>query len=276
MRTALTIAGSDSGGGAGIEADLKTFAAHGVYGTAAITAVTAQNTLGVTGVHTLPAEMVTAQIEAVFGDIGADAVKIGMLATPAIVEAVAAAVAALDLPFVVVDPVMLAKSGHRLLDDEAQAALIAELVPKAYVITPNTPEAEVLAEMRIESVDQAREAAERILALGPTAVVVKGGHLAGDEIVDVFFDGHRMDEIRGPRLPGRSTHGTGCTFSSAIAANLALGRPLRDAVEQARIYVGAAIASAPGIGRGHGPLGHFLQTPPPALSAATAIIEGLG
>jgi hydroxymethylpyrimidine/phosphomethylpyrimidine kinase len=275
MRTALTIAGSDSGGGAGIEADLKTFAAHGVYGTAAITAVTAQNTLGVTGIHTLPAEMVTAQIEAVIGDIGADAVKIGMLATPAIVEAVAAAIAALDLPFVVVDPVMVAKSGHRLLDEEAQAALVAELVPKAYVLTPNAPEAEVLAEMRIETVDHAREAAERILALGPTAVVVKGGHLAGDEIVDIFFDGHRMDEIRGPRLPGRSTHGTGCTFSSAVAANLALGRPLREAVERARVYVAAAIASAPGIGRGHGPLGHFLQAPPPALGTADAIIEGL-
>jgi hydroxymethylpyrimidine/phosphomethylpyrimidine kinase len=275
MRTALTIAGSDSGGGAGIEADLKTFAAHGVYGTAAITAVTAQNTLGVTGIHTLPAEMVTAQIEAVLGDIGADAVKIGMLGTPAIVEAVSAAIAALELPFVVLDPVMVSKSGHRLLDEEAQAALLAELVPKAFLITPNTPEAEVLADMTIETVDDAREAAERILALGPTAVVVKGGHLAGDEIVDVFFDGHRMDEIRGPRLPGRSTHGTGCTFSSAVAANLALGRPLREAVEQARAYVAAAIASAPGIGRGHGPLGHFLQAPPPALGAATAIIEGL-
>jgi hydroxymethylpyrimidine/phosphomethylpyrimidine kinase len=260
MRTALTIAGSDSGAGAGIEA---------------ITAVTAQNTLGVTGIHTLPADMVTAQIEAVIGDIGADAVKIGMLATPAIVEAVAAAVAALDLPFVVLDPVMVAKSGHRLLDEEAQAALVAELVPKAYVLTPNAPEAEVLAEMRIETVDDAREAAERILALGPTAVVVKGGHLAGDEIVDIFFDGHRMDEIRGPRLPGRSTHGTGCTVSSAVAANLALGRPLREAVERARVYVAAAIASAPGIGRGHGPLGHFLAAPPPALGAADAIIEGI-
>jgi hydroxymethylpyrimidine/phosphomethylpyrimidine kinase len=273
MPTVLTIAGSDSGGGAGIEGDLKTFAAHGVYGTAAITAVTAQNTLGVTAIHTLPAEMVTAQIEAVFGDIGADAVKIGMLATPAIVEAVAAAVAALDLPFVVLDPVMVAKSGHRLLDEEAQAALVTELVPKAYVVTPNVPEAAVLAEMTIETVDDAREAAERILALGPSAVVVKGGHLAGDEIVDVFFDGHRMDEIRGPRLPGRSTHGTGCTFSSAVAANLALGRPLREAVELARTYVAAAIASAPGLGRGHGPLGHFLQARPPALGAADAIIE---
>ena len=275
MPTALTIAGSDSGGGAGIQADLKTFAAHGVYGTAAITAVTAQNTLGVTGIHTLPADMVTAQIEAVIGDIGADAVKIGMLATPAIVEAVAAAVTALELPFVVLDPVMVSKSGHRLLDEEAQAALVAELVPKAYVVTPNAPEAAVLAEMKVETVEAAREAAERILALGPTAVVVKGGHLPGDEIVDIFFDGHRMDEIRGPRLPGRSTHGTGCTFSSALAAQLALGRPLREAVELARIYVAAAIAHAPGIGRGHGPLGHFLQAPPPALGAANAIIEGL-
>jgi hydroxymethylpyrimidine/phosphomethylpyrimidine kinase len=285
MPIALTIAGSDSGGGAGIQADLKTFAAHGVYGTSAITAVTAQNTLGVTAIHALPSAMVTAQIEAVVSDLVPDAVKIGMLATPAIVEAVAAAIVSLELPFVVLDPVMVAKSGHRLLDEEASAALIAELVPKAYVITPNVPEAEVLAEMTIGSVDDAREAAERILALGPTAVVVKGGHLPGDEVVDVLFDGHRLDELRGPRLPGRSTHGTGCTFSSALAANLALGASLREAVERARVYVAAAIASAPGLGRGHGPLGHFLQARPSALDAgsfeakspdaAKAIIERL-
>jgi hydroxymethylpyrimidine/phosphomethylpyrimidine kinase len=275
MRTALTIPGSDSGGGAGIQADLKTFAAHGVYGTSAITAITAQNTLGVTGIHTVPSAMVTAQIEAVAGDLGADAVKTGMLATAAIVEAVAAAIVALDLPFVVVDPVMVSKSGHRLLDDEAIAALVAELVPRAYVITPNVPEAEVLAEMTIRTVDDAAGAAKRILTLGPNAVVVKGGHLPGDEVVDIFYDGHRLDEFRGPRLPGTSTHGTGCTFASAIAANLALGHPLPEAVAAARAYVVAAIASAPGLGRGHGPLGHFLQAPPPALEAARAIIEGL-
>jgi hydroxymethylpyrimidine/phosphomethylpyrimidine kinase len=275
MRTALTIAGSDSGAGAGIQADLKTFAAHGVYGTSAITAITAQNTLGVTGIHTVPSAMVTAQIEAVVGDFGVDAVKTGMLATAAIVEAVAAAIVALDLPFVVVDPVMVSKSGHHLLEHEAAAALVAELVPRAYVITPNVPEAEVLAQMSIRTVDEAREAARRILALGPTAVVVKGGHLPGDEVVDIFHDGHRFDELRGPRLPGTSTHGTGCTFASSVAANLALGHPLREAVERARTYVAAAIASAPGLGRGHGPLGHFLQAPPPALGGARAIIEGL-
>jgi hydroxymethylpyrimidine/phosphomethylpyrimidine kinase len=274
MRTALTIAGSDSGGGAGIQADLKTFAAHGVYGTSAITAITAQNTLGVTAIHTIPADVVTAQIEAVFADLGADAVKTGMLATPAIVEAVAAAVVSLDLPFLVVDPVMVSKSGHRLLEEEAAAALAAELVPRAYVVTPNVPEAEVLAEMTIRTVDEAREAAERILALGPTAVVVKGGHLPGDELVDIVYDGHRMDELRGARVHGRHTHGTGCTFSAALAANLALGRPLGDAVARARAYVAAAIAQAPGLGQGHGPLGHFLNAPP-AEDRTRAIIEGL-
>jgi hydroxymethylpyrimidine/phosphomethylpyrimidine kinase len=275
MPLALTIAGSDSGGGAGIQADLKTFAAHGVYGTSAITAVTAQNTLGVTAIHALPADMVTAQIEAIVADLPPDAVKIGMLATPAIVEATAAAVEALELPFVVLDPVMVAKSGHRLLDEDAAAALIAELIPKAYLITPNVPEAEVLADMSIRTVDDAREAAQRILALGPTAVVVKGGHLAGDDVVDVLFDGHRLDELRGPRVPGRSTHGTGCTFSSAIAANLARGASLQDAVSRARAYVAAAIASAPGLGGGHGPLGHFLRAKPPAFDAARlAVPEG--
>jgi hydroxymethylpyrimidine/phosphomethylpyrimidine kinase len=264
MRIALTIAGSDSGGGAGIQADLKTFAAHGVYGTSAITAVTAQNTRGVTAVHVLPAEMVTAQIEAVISDLGADAVKTGMLASAAIVEAVAAAIEALDLPLVVVDPVMVAKSGHRLLDAEATAALRAELIPKAYLVTPNIPEAEVLADMPIRSVDDAREAAERILALGPTAVIIKGGHLSGDEVVDVLFDGHRLDELRGPRLPGRHTHGTGCTFAAAIAAHLALDRPLRDAVERARGYVATAILHAPGLGSGQGPLDHFVGAPPAA------------
>jgi hydroxymethylpyrimidine/phosphomethylpyrimidine kinase len=275
MPTALTIAGSDSGAGAGIQADLKTFAAHGVYGTSAITALTAQNTLSVTGIHTVPPAMVTAQIEAVVGDFGADAVKTGMLATAAIVQAVAAAIVALDLPFVVVDPVMVSKSGHRLLDDEATAALVSELAPRAYVITPNVPEAEVLAGMTIRSVDDATDAAKRILALGPTAVVVKGGHLPGDEVVDILYDRHGLSQFRGPRLPGTSTHGTGCTFASAIAANLALGHPLPEAVAMARAYVALAIASAPGLGRGHGPLGHFLQAPPPALEAARAIIEGL-
>ncbi len=259
MRTALTIAGSDSGGGAGIQADLKTFAAHGVYGTSAITAVTAQNTLGVTGWLALPADLVTAQIEAVAGDIGADAVKTGMLANAAIVEAVAAAIASLDLPHVVVDPVMVAKGGDRLLDMDAIVALRSELLPRAHIVTPNIPEAEVIAGMHIESPAAMREAGERILALGPRVVLIKGGHLdTADYVVDVIWS--REDgcyELRGPRIPGTSTHGTGCTLASAIAANLAVGKSDRDAIEQARAYLEGAIRYAPGLGRGHGPLNHF-------------------
>jgi hydroxymethylpyrimidine/phosphomethylpyrimidine kinase len=257
MHTALTIAGSDSGGGAGIQADLKTFAALGVYGTCAVTAVTAQNTLGVTGIVALPPEIVTAQIEAVAGDIGVGAVKTGMLANGAIVQAVAAAIDALRLPLVVVDPVMIAKSGDRLLDDDAVAALKSDLLGRAFVVTPNVPEAEVLADMTISSAEDTREAARRILALGPCAVIVKGGHLAGAEAVDLVYDGREFRELCGPRIDTRHTHGTGCTFSAAIAANLTLGRSLRDAAEHAKNYVTRAILHGLDIGHGHGPLDHF-------------------
>ena len=257
MRTALTIAGSDSGGGAGIQADLKTFAAHGVYGTTAITAITAQNTLGVTAWEALSADLVTAQIEAVAGDIGADAVKIGMLANTAIVEAVAAAIADLDLPHVVVDPVMIAKGGERLLEEEAVEAIRAELLPRTQILTPNIPEAEALARMKIASVEDMREAGRRILALGPRVVLVKGGHLGGPESIDVACTASETYELRGPRIAGRSTHGTGCTLSSAIAANLATGLGDRDALREARSYLEGAIRKAPVIGRGHGPLNHF-------------------
>jgi hydroxymethylpyrimidine/phosphomethylpyrimidine kinase len=257
MHTALTIAGSDSGGGAGIQADLKTFAALGVYGTCAVTAVTAQNTLGVTGIVALPPEIVTAQIEAVAGDIGVGAVKTGMLANGAIVQAVAAAIDALRLPLVVVDPVMIAKSGDRLLDDDAVAALKSDLLGRAFVVTPNVPEAEVLADMTISSAEDTREAARRILALGPCAVIVKGGHLAGAEAVDLVYDGREFRELRGRRIDTRHTHGTGCTFSAAIAANLTLGRSLRDAAEHAKNYVTRAILHGLDIGHGHGPLDHF-------------------
>ena len=257
MRTALTIAGSDSGAGAGIQADLKTFAAHRVYGTTAITAVTAQNTLGVTMWQAMPADLVTAQIEAVAGDIGADAVKVGMLGNAAIVEAVAAAIAALDLPLVVVDPVMVAKGGDRLLEADAIDALRAELLPRAHIVTPNIPEAEVLAGMTIGSVEDMKRAATRILALGPRVVLVKGGHLGGEESIDVGCTAHDSFEIRKPRVETRHTHGTGCTLSSAIAANLALGLDDRDAISRAREYLDGAIRHAPGIGRGHGPLEHF-------------------
>jgi len=257
MHRALTIAGSDSGGGAGIQADLKTFAAHRVYGTSAITAVTAQNTLGVTMWRALPTDLVTAQIEAVAGDIGADAVKIGMLASAAIVEAVAATIAELDLPLVVVDPVMVAKGGDRLLEEDAVAAMRAELLPRAHIVTPNVPEAEVLSGLTIRSIDDMRAAGERILKLGPRVVLVKGGHLDGPESVDVACTADGTFELRGPRIASRHTHGTGCTLSSAIAANLALGLDDRTALTSAREYLEGAIRHAPGIGRGHGPLDHF-------------------
>ncbi len=257
MRTALTIAGSDSGGGAGIQADLKTFAAHRVYGTSAITAVTAQNTLGVTAVQALAADVITAQIEAIAADIGVHAVKTGMLATAAIVEAVAAAIETLDLPNVVVDPVMAAKGGDRLLEEEAVAALKSELLPRALVVTPNASEASLLAGMRVDSLDEVRQAAMRIRALGPGAVIVKGGHLSGGEAVDVLYDGHRFVELRAPRVDTKNTHGTGCTFAAAIAANLALGRSLVEAAERAKQYVLGALRSGFPIGHGHGVLDHF-------------------
>lgn len=257
MKTALTIAGSDSGAGAGIQADLKTFAAHGVYGTSAITAVTAQNTLGVVCWQALPADLVTAQIEAVVGDLGADSVKIGMLATAAIVEAVVAAIRALDLPEVVVDPVMVAKAGDRLIDDEAIAAMRSELLPRAHVVTPNVPEAEVLAGMPVRTLDDMRRAGERILRTGPRVVLVKGGHLESDESVDVACMASGTFEVRRPRIQTRHTHGTGCTLSSAIAANLARGLTDREAIEGARDYLDGALRHAPGLGKGHGPLNHF-------------------
>ena len=255
--TALTIAGSDSGGGAGIQADLKTFAAHGVYGTSAITAMTAQNTIGVSGVHVAPDDFVTAQIEAVVGDLGCDAVKTGMLANSSIVEAVAAAVQSLELPNLVVDPVMVAKSGDHLLDEEAVHALRWTLLRMARVVTPNIPEAEVLAKMPIKSLDDMREAAKRIAALKPAAVVIKGGHLAGPEVVDVLYEHNEFKVFTGPRIEGRNTHGTGCTFAAAIAAHLAKGADLATAVPAAKTYVEGAMRNGIALGRGHRPLHHF-------------------
>ena len=257
MRTALTIAGSDSGGGAGIQADLKTFAAHGVYGTSAITAVTAQNTLGVTMFEALSADLVTAQIEAVVSDIGAHAVKTGMLANAAIVEAVAAAIEALEIPWLVVDPVMIAKSGDRLVDDEALGAMKSELLRRAFVITPNIPEAETLAGMIITTDADRQDAARRIHALGPAHVVIKGGHFPSSDIVDLLYDGERFHEFRGERVEGRNTHGTGCTFAAAIASHLALGITLEEAIPLSQQYVAGAIRSGPDLGKGHGPMDHF-------------------
>jgi len=259
MKTALTIAGSDSGGGAGIQADLKTFAAHGVYGTSAVTAITAQNTIGVTAALALPTDLIEAQLDAIASDIGVDAAKTGMLATAAIVEVVAAAVQRLAIPLLVVDPVMVAKSGDRLLDESAVGAITTVLLPRAFVVMPNRMEAEVLAGMSIDSLDDARTAARRIFELGPRAVIVKGGHLPTDEVVDLLFDGTSFREFSGPRVVSRNTHGTGCTFAAAVTANLALGETLGEATDRAKRYVTGAIQHGIPLGRGHGPLNHFWQ-----------------
>jgi hydroxymethylpyrimidine/phosphomethylpyrimidine kinase len=257
MRTALTIAGSDSGAGAGIQADLKTFAAHGVYGTSALTAITAQNTLGVTAWEPVSSALVVAQIEAVVADIGADAVKTGMLANAAIVRVVADAVRRLSLRNLVVDPVMIAKGGDRLLETQAVDAIRHELLPLARVVTPNIPEAEVLSGITIGSLEEMRQAGRRILDRGPRVVLIKGGHLQGDEAIDVAVTAAGDEAFRAERLSTRHTHGTGCTLASAIAANLALGLDEMDAIGRAKSYVTDAIRRAPGIGRGHGPLGHL-------------------
>ncbi len=265
MQTALTIAGSDSGGGAGIQADLKTFAAFGVYGTSAITALTAQNTVAVTAVRVAPPEMVVAQIDAVVSDIGCHAVKTGMLASAGIVEAVAAAIRRLHLPHVVVDPVMVSKSGDHLLAEEAVAALRAQLLPLAQVVTPNIPEAEVLTGMTIATLDDVIRAARAIRALGAGAVIVKGGHLDRPDIVDVLVDGSRGDtvvQLTGPRVPGVHTHGTGCTFAAAIAARLALGDDLEAAARAAQAYVAGAMQAGVPLGAGHRPLDHQWRTRP--------------
>ena len=260
MVTALTIAGSDSGGGAGIQADLKTFAAHGVYGTSAIAALTAQNTRAVTGIHAVPAEFVVAQIDAVASDIDIAAAKTGMLATPAVVEAVADALARWAFPFVVVDPVMVAKSGDRLLADEAVQSVVRHLLPRATVVTPNRMETEVLIGRAVRTRDEARDAARRLIDLGARAAIVKGGHFDEPDVVDLLFDGREIVEYRHQRHTSRHTHGTGCTFASAVAANLALGHALPEAVRRATEYVAGAIAHGLAIGHGHGPLDHFWRT----------------
>lgn len=263
MRTALTIAGSDSGGGAGIQADLKTFAAHGVYGASVITTVTAQNTAGVRSLFPLPADLVSAQIDAVAGDAGADATKVGMLSNAAIVRAVAAAIRRLKLPHVVVDPVMIATTGERLLDEAGVAALGRDLLAHASVVTPNVAEAEILARMSIQTIDQAIEAARRIVRdAGAAAVILKGGHLPGRDAVDVVVDGRSVHQLRGERLGIGRTHGTGCAFSSAVAANLALGRTLLDAAADAKAYVFGAMRAGLRAGSGVTLLDHFWRTPP--------------
>ncbi|MBI4264442.1 MAG: bifunctional hydroxymethylpyrimidine kinase/phosphomethylpyrimidine kinase [Acidobacteria bacterium] len=257
MRTALTIAGSDSGGGAGIQADLKTFAAHGLYGTSVVTAVTAQHTSGVTAVMPMSADLVTAQMEAVMSDIGAHAAKTGMLATAAVVEAVAAAVGDLEIPWLVVDPVVRATGGDRLLDEDALGAMKSELLRRAFLVAPNVPEAEILSGIAIRTQEDRRKAARLILAFGPSAVIITGGHVPSPDIVDLLYDGHRFEEFRTERVESRHTHGTGCTFTAALTAHLALGRTPNEAIPLAQQYVAGAIRHAPRLGRGQGPMNHF-------------------
>lgn len=259
LPVALTIAGSDSGGGAGVQADLKTFHQWGVYGTSAITAITAQNTLGVQGVHPIPPATVAAQIESVAGDIPPRAVKSGMLANAEIVHVVTAALRRHRLGGYVLDPVMVATSGDELLDPEAVGSIREELVPLATVVTPNWPEAVILTGVRERNLRGMEMAARDIVRRGAAAALIKGGHLEGDEVVDLFWDGRSRRVFRGPRIDTRHTHGTGCTLSAAIAAGLARGTPLATAVEDAVTWVRAAIAGAPGLGAGRGPLDHFAQ-----------------
>jgi len=255
---ALTIAGSDSGGGAGIQADLKTFAALGVYGMSAITAVTAQNTLSVTAVQPIDPQIVRGQIRAVVSDIGVDAVKTGMLYTREIIEVVADELSQLKVP-IVVDPVMVAKSGAKLLKDDAEEALIKKILPLATIVTPNLPEAEKLAKMSIKSLEDAEEAAKKVAALGPKAVVVKGGHLEQDECVDTLYYDGVVKRYSGKRVSG-GTHGTGCTFASAIAALLAKGYDIYEAVEGAKRFVEDAITYSERVGSGVAPLSPLGKT----------------
>ncbi len=256
MNTAMTVAGSDSGGGAGIQADLKTFAAIGVHGTSSITAVTAQNTLGVTGIFDLPPSFVEAQFDAIAGDIGIDAMKTGMLFNAAIIEAVVGKIRQYGISRVVVDPVMVATSGDLLLREDAVDAVKTRLLPTALVATPNRKEAEVLAGMPILSDEDVREACRRIHQMGCRYVLVKGGHAPGDA-VDWLFDGERLTPFRAARIDSSNTHGTGCTLSAAIAAYLAQGREVPEAVAGAKQYISAAILYAYPLGKGHGPVNHM-------------------
>ena len=253
---AMTVAGSDSGGGAGVQADLKSFAAFGVYGTSVITAITAQNTIGVTDIHEAPVEVIAAQIKAVLTDIGAHAVKTGMLSSSSIIETVAGELSYFQVRRLVVDPVMVAKSGDSLLRDDAVDVLRKKLLPIATVVTPNIPEAEVLTGMPISSSEEVRRAAARIVEMGASSVVVKGGHLEGPA-VDLFYDGKEYRDFSAERIDTKNTHGTGCTFAASVAAGLAKGLEVVDAVAAAKAYVTEAIRTSFEIGKGHGPLNHF-------------------
>ena len=251
----LIIAGSDSGGGAGIQADIKTVTALGGYAATAITAVTVQNTLGVSAVHPIPQEIVEAQARAVLDDIGADAIKTGMLGERSVVEAVARVLSEVDVP-VVVDPVMIAKGGAALLDPDALAALRALLLPLAALLTPNAAEAETLTGLEVATFDGQRRAGEALLQAGARAVLIKGGHVPGPRVVDLLVTPEGETTFEGPRLDTRNTHGTGCTLASACAVGIAQGLDLSEAVARAVAYTAEAIARAPGFGAGHGPLDH--------------------
>ncbi|MFZ0214646.1 MAG: bifunctional hydroxymethylpyrimidine kinase/phosphomethylpyrimidine kinase [Candidatus Dormiibacterota bacterium] len=264
LPVALTIAGSDSGGGAGIQADLKTFAALGCHGTSAITAVTVQNTQGVTGYVELPPHVVREQIDAVAQDLQPRAAKTGMLASPAIIEAVAAAIEADRLRALVVDPVMIAKGGHRLLREDAVAALRERLLPLAGVVTPNLPETEVLLGRAVRTRGERERAAQDLVALGCRAAVVKGGHAEADAD-DVLFDGERVVWLPGERIETANTHGSGCVFSAAITAGLARGLPLAASVSEAKRFITGAIRHSLDIGSGHGPVNPMWEIAPPAL-----------
>ena len=259
LPVALTIAGSDSSGGAGIQADLKTFHAFGVFGTSALTAVTVQNTRGVTGVHPIPANIVSEQIHAVACDLNVRACKTGMLATRELVEHVAMAIREEKLPNYVLDPVMVATSGDRLLDHDAEEAIIERLLPLCTVVTPNLDEASILVGEKIDTENKMRMAAQKLVANGASAALIKGGHLNNNEIVDVLYDGQDFTAYRKRKIQTTSTHGTGCTLSAGIAAGLALGLTLHEAVAKALRFVDAAIANAPNLGRGNGPLNHFVE-----------------
>lgn len=262
----LVVAGSDSGGGAGIQADIKSITALGGFAATALTALTAQNTVGVFGVHPVPPAFIRQQIQVVMEDIGADVIKTGMLGDVPTIQAVCAALSdfAHGVPLVL-DPVMVAKGGHALLADAAVGVLRSRLLPMARVITPNLPEAEALSGMTIQSVADMRTACGVLLSLGVPAVLLKGGHLAGDELTDLLATPDGIEAFVGPRIATRHTHGTGCTTASAVAVGLAQGMSLRDAVIRARAYVRAAIAAAPGFGAGHGPLDHGVTFDPSRL-----------
>jgi hydroxymethylpyrimidine/phosphomethylpyrimidine kinase len=261
---ALTIAGSDSGGGAGIQADLKTFHRFGVFGTSVITAVTAQNTRGVTAWRAMPPELVRDQIDAVAEDLRPRAVKSGMLGDTQVVATVADGLARHRFDAYVLDPVMVATSGDRLLEEDAVGAIMSQLVPLATLVTPNLDEAAILAGFDVRDTSDMQRAARALVDAGARAALIKGGHLTGDEVVDVLFDGDRVREFRRPRISTRNTHGTGCTLSAAVAALLARGVALEQAVDDALGFVHRAIAEAPNLGAGNGPLNHFVSAQPAA------------